>query len=279
MPIVLYVIFSIIAASFFAGVIIYCVYGSAQKKYDAFIMQNSVCLKRLNEINARYNFYPHVSYDQSHTYDNEKFYSNISCEDYLIYQLQYIKGKVFNQIEKVGINKKLYDKYSAEVNSVNDFGQFLSPIGKLKLDTLLKRERQLIEKNIYGAPVQQFCLTVTLYCSKINGQIYSRKSENFFAEDIYVLSARLNDKTGGFYNDRGIWDAICRVERGKVSNKMRFSIYERDGYRCRKCGVSDRWAQLEIDHVIPIAKGGKTVYNNLQTLCRRCNKKKGDSLY
>ncbi|MBQ8339081.1 MAG: HNH endonuclease [Clostridia bacterium] len=60
---------------------------------------------------------------------------------------------------------------------------------------------------------------------------------------------------------------------------MRFSIYQRDGYRCRKCGVSGRHAQLEVDHIIPIAKGGKSTYNNLQTLCHKCNVEKGDNLY
>ncbi|WP_294755493.1 HNH endonuclease signature motif containing protein, partial [uncultured Ruminococcus sp.] len=32
---------------------------------------------------------------------------------------------------------------------------------------------------------------------------------------------------------------------------------------------------LEVDHIIPIAKGGKTEANNLQTLCWRCNREKG----
>lgn len=88
---------------------------------------------------------------------------------------------------------------------------------------------------------------------------------------------RLNNKNRDFYNDKGIWDSLCRVERGKVSNKMRFSIYKRDGYRCRICGRTEKHDYLEIDHIKPIAKGGKSTYDNLQTLCRRCNKNKGDS--
>ncbi|MBP5466276.1 MAG: HNH endonuclease [Clostridia bacterium] len=52
---------------------------------------------------------------------------------------------------------------------------------------------------------------------------------------------------------------------------MRFSIYKRDGYRCQHCGRSGRFVDLEIDHIIPISKGGKSTYDNLQTLCQRCN--------
>lgn len=58
---------------------------------------------------------------------------------------------------------------------------------------------------------------------------------------------------------------------------MRFAIYKRDGYRCRYCGISNKFAELEVDHIKLIAKGGKSTYDNLQTLCHRCNVNKGDS--
>ena len=103
---------------------------------------------------------------------------------------------------------------------------------------------------------------------------YNKKHQIFTIEEIIALLKRLSNKNHEFYNDKGIWEAICRVERGRVSNKMRFAIYKRDGYRCRICGRSQRSDYLEIDHIKPIAKGGKSTYNNLQTLFRRCNKEK-----
>lgn len=247
-----------------------------QIKYKNFVLENSICLKKLDEINKRYSFYPYVSFDQSYTYDNKKYFDTISCKDYLIYRLQYIDNELFSQIDKITANKQEYSKYLIELNSVTQFGQFSSHTGKLNLAKLIKTERQQKDKKTYQAPTMQFNLTVTLYCSTIIGKIYDKKSEQFSVKDINILNKKLNNKNGSFYNDREIWDAICRVERGKVSNKMRFSIYERDGYKCCKCGISDRYAQLEIDHIIPIAKGGKTTYGNLQTLCHKCNIEKGD---
>lgn len=49
-------------------------------------------------------------------------------------------------------------------------------------------------------------------------------------------------------------------------------VFQHDGYRCVICGSTEN---LTIDHILPRAKGGKDELSNLQTLCRRCNSKKG----
>ncbi len=49
----------------------------------------------------------------------------------------------------------------------------------------------------------------------------------------------------------------------------------RDGYRCCNCGCRRR---LNIDHIRPVSKGGKTELDNLQLLCRPCNEAKGDQI-
>ncbi len=59
-----------------------------------------------------------------------------------------------------------------------------------------------------------------------------------------------------------------------MTSKLRQRINERDNFACKKCGVSleqEPHLLLEIDHIIPIAKGGMTAEDNLQTLCWRCN--------
>ena len=261
-----------------SGIVFLIVYFD-KKKYKNFVLNNSVALQQLNEINSRYNFNPHISYDQTYVYDNEIFYDNVSCCDYLIYQLQYIQKKVREEIKNVEDNKQKYSNYVDEIKSIEKTGEFQSPTSKLKLDRLIKTEKNIMSRKTLPAPVTQFTLTVTLYCSQINGRIYNEKSQTFSVDEIYALLKKLNNKNGKFFNDKDIWDAICRVERGKVSNKIRFAIYNRDGYRCRMCGASGRFNQLEIDHIIPIAKGGKTTYDNLQTLCHKCNVEKGDKIY
>lgn len=53
---------------------------------------------------------------------------------------------------------------------------------------------------------------------------------------------------------------------------LRELIFERDRYRCRHCGTSN---DLSLDHVYPKSKGGTDDPENLQTLCRPCNSRKG----
>jgi hypothetical protein len=63
--------------------------------------------------------------------------------------------------------------------------------------------------------------------------------------------------------------------------RMRWRVLTRDSFRCRSCGRSPAIEQgvvLHVDHVIPWSKGGLTLYENLQTLCERCNLGKSDVL-
>lgn len=61
-------------------------------------------------------------------------------------------------------------------------------------------------------------------------------------------------------------------KKKKISNKLRKQVFERDKYRCKHC---ETHLDLSCDHIHPESKGGETTLENLQTLCRSCNSKKG----
>ena len=52
------------------------------------------------------------------------------------------------------------------------------------------------------------------------------------------------------------------------------SCKEHYGNRCVKCGRDD--VKLTADHVIPVARGGRSDIDNIQPLCQFCNSSKGD---
>jgi 5-methylcytosine-specific restriction endonuclease McrA len=54
------------------------------------------------------------------------------------------------------------------------------------------------------------------------------------------------------------------------------NVFLRDGYCCQYCGVLFPKAELTIDHVLPRAKGGRSIWTNVVAACEPCNHYKGD---
>jgi 5-methylcytosine-specific restriction endonuclease McrA len=71
-----------------------------------------------------------------------------------------------------------------------------------------------------------------------------------------------------------------------VENVNPMLVFDRDSWRCRLCGIPTPQAKRgtyepnapELDHVVPLAKGGEHSYRNTQCACRRCNALKSDRL-
>lgn len=65
-------------------------------------------------------------------------------------------------------------------------------------------------------------------------------------------------------------------QRKLMTAALRKKIMQRDDYTCQICGkyMFDE-VGLHIDHIIPIAKGGKSIESNLRVLCSKCNGHKG----
>jgi len=73
--------------------------------------------------------------------------------------------------------------------------------------------------------------------------------------------------------------SVEAVRRKKVPLDVRWSVLKRDNYRCVVCGASpavDHSVRLEVDHIVPVAKGGSNDLGNLRTLCQNCNVGKSD---
>lgn len=62
--------------------------------------------------------------------------------------------------------------------------------------------------------------------------------------------------------------------KAKIPPALARKVMERDAYRCRHCATH---IDLTCDHIIPEIDGGPTTFENLQTLCKSCNSKKGVS--
>ena len=62
-----------------------------------------------------------------------------------------------------------------------------------------------------------------------------------------------------------------------LSKKLRFEVFKRDKFTCQYCGKRPPDVVLEIDHIVPKAKGGEDNSGNLTTACFDCNRGKSDN--
>jgi hypothetical protein len=62
------------------------------------------------------------------------------------------------------------------------------------------------------------------------------------------------------------------------SAAVRIRVMKRDRFKCTYCGIPGTDAELEIDHIIPVSKGGSNHISNLTTACRKCNQQKRDKI-
>jgi hypothetical protein len=68
-----------------------------------------------------------------------------------------------------------------------------------------------------------------------------------------------------------------------IPAQIRKAVYDRDGGQCAHVYADGRRcpnkAKLEFDHIIPVAKGGKTTIDNLRLLCRAHNQHAADQAF
>lgn len=64
--------------------------------------------------------------------------------------------------------------------------------------------------------------------------------------------------------------------RKPISTRKRFEIFKRDSFTCQYCGVKPPKTPLEVDHIIPVSKGGTNDEHNLITACFDCNRGKSN---
>lgn len=64
-----------------------------------------------------------------------------------------------------------------------------------------------------------------------------------------------------------------------LTKSIRHEVFKRDGYKCCECSKTKNESSLEIDHILPISRGGSDELDNLQTLCSACNRSKSNRVY
>lgn len=251
------------------------------RKYVDFINEHSLAIRAIKELNSKYQFSPIYPLIYKNRYDSTVNFENVSCKDYLIYQFHLDTLCVRRIVKSRNNNISKEIDYKSKVDLVKDkLGNF-----DVSIEDLDEEKLRNIESIVFNDLIEKvdtdFYAEVHLYLTR--GRIHrvvDEKKESFDLNEIIdVLKSIDSSKVidgRRFYSGK-VWKSIERVERAKVSNELRQEIFERDGYTCVICGSTEK-ESLEIDHIMPISKGGKTEPDNLQTLCHDCNIRKGNDI-
>ena len=109
---------------------------------------------------------------------------------------------------------------------------------------------------------------------------YGNTSYNY-----YCHSIRKSFLSGlfGIYVESGQLDLDATLEELGIDDippSLRYQALANSNDKCELCGIHKDKAYrnygLEVDHIVPRSKGGKNELSNLQVLCAKCNRGKGN---
>ena len=212
-------------------------------------------------------------YSGSWVSDAKRYFSRNGCAAYEIGK-DYLKGKRIRQeyLETAikwisdGNIKDYMGQHQHDADADELWSHFQTVIGWIKRTFPKKR--------------------VTLMCDVDWGSVYNDHHDDALDPDQLEAEIRqlLSLKKPGIENvirkPSGVYQYVLDGDERHLnlrtfSNAQKQAAYESQNGKCAKCRQDFEYEQMEGDHKIPWKKGGLTTDENLEMLCRECNRKKG----
>ncbi len=235
------------------------------------VKRYSIKYKALIELNEKTHF--NKISQNYYIYSKTKRLSSYKCFDHkknLINKIIEDKNFYSNLISSVKENNNKWSVYNSKIQNLPPYMHELKSINvKISQLAFFKIEKKIIKDNILKSPVLDPNIIYKVsYTSPAGKKSYSTTWTIPFCNLInYYNSA---EKTIEYQQ-------TAKYERQKLSASLRYKILKRDGFKCKLCGrKSEDGVELEVDHIIPVSKGGKTIESNLRTLCKDCNRGKSN---
>ncbi len=249
------------------GGICYGIVYLLRRKHLKFVAEHSPKLKKIRELNQKYSFIV-LSPTEYYT---KRCTSKTMFDRTDVYQifLSYVSENLNackQLLTKTQKNQEFMDHYLIEFKKI-----MTSPISQ-KFHNQYKYFYQ-IENNLCRSekanPVLHVSFCIFCEYSSPQGRNHYSKTKTY---DIYDLRQAIDT-----LEQQAKQKNMHTCERNKMNDSLRYDILKRDHFRCVLCGrTANDGVKLQVDHIIPIAKGGKTEKENLRTLCENCNFGKSD---
>lgn len=143
----------------------------------------------------------------------------------------------------------------------------------------------VLNKNFYAIQITSWRRAIGLLYLE-HASVVDEDYRTYDFSDWCEMSRYMNNHPSGFVRTPTMRLAIPEVIALKLYDRLpaaevkftRKNIYEHYNYKCCYCGKKFPTSELNLDHVVPRSKGGKTTWDNIVTSCIKCNIKKGNNL-
>lgn len=240
--------------------------GRTSKK--EYLFKHSERLRELEKINVEYarmiKDYKEVDY-VNHKFTTKKAYD--ARNETLIFYQYLMDFKTYTQdvLEKIKHNRIIKRDYEYQLQRIFE----IQPIDKYS-----DLEASVVRSRIHKIKTD-YKMSLTYSYTSAQGRNHFRNSVTYTYDDII----KGLDMAEMELRKRKNFEYMREQERAKMTRSMRYDVFVRDKFQCRICGASrEDGIKLHVDHIYPIARGGKTIMSNLQTLCEDCNVGKWDKV-
>ena len=255
------------------GIIVY-VY--IRNKHIKIVKEKSRRLQELYALNHRTVFYggdkKEYAYHQS--CHSKRQFDNWAMEEYLIAVLDENQGEITTRLYEIDCNRKHYAAYLKEAELIVPMATAANcEEWKIPYKAFLWHEKRLFKKALLKRPQSDIYATCRVSYTSPQGKNHYEKEQKYDYAQLKDYFERLSELRA----TRRTRQYQIKVERAKMTDSLRYDIMKRDKFRCQLCGsMAADGVKLHVDHIQPVAKGGKTTPQNLRTLCDRCNMGKSD---
>lgn len=259
------------------GIVLACILWVVDTKNKSVVFEKSQRVKALLALNRSMHFRTIQSrYSNQHSCNSKRQLDNLSIDDYLRALIDSDELFYRNIIETISFNRREYDNYMRQAQAiVSSATEDYCRSFRFTLTKFQKYEERIFKKKLLRKPQWDVAIYCKVTYTSPQGRNHYWKEETFSYDDLKII---FND-TIKLKTERQTRQYQIQLERSKMTDSLRYDILKRDGFRCQICGsTAQDGVKLHVDHIIPVSKGGRTTFDNLQTLCDRCNLGKSNKM-
>lgn len=239
------------------------------KERNAQVLSRSKKIASLLKLNKEINFHNISStFLVDKKYDNKSNYNKIEPAYLMMAEIKNNINFFQGYFQKVKENREKQVFYKKQISAIQNEKFEIDMQGiEFSIEEFLQREENLFLNYILN-PTIDSTIEIKMSYTSPKGQVNISKSGTFYFNEMFTCFESISRS----HLDKQTYSYLSLVERGEVSDSLRYDILNRDNFKCVICGASSKeGARLHVDHIIPISKGGKSHPSNLRTLCERCN--------